>query len=555
MKTTTVLYQLFLERVNSYSALRSTRCGSIASPKGYTFGYRRKTTIWANALSVRLIALSLCLVAAAPAMAQDSTIELQDANSENTSTEQPKFNYNDLPPLENQNFPESSPQPATAPLPPATQEFATEETDYTLGAGDLINLDIFQVEEYSGEYPVLVDGTISLPLVGRVDVRGMSLKETSEAVSKEYATYLKRPIITVGLVAPRPLRVGIAGEVDNPGAYEVALEAENPQFPSVTDMLQQAGGITTIADVRNVRVTRQKGGKEIVYNANLWDLLTKNQIRQDISLRDGDTIFVPTTDEINTKELNRLAQASFGLQTDRPIQVAVVGEVYRPGSHFIQPELLSRDNNNGANEGRQESIPPRLTQAIDVASGIKPLADVKEVEIRRTTWDGEEKVIAVNLWELLQSGDTTQDIILQDGDKVIIPKADALTEAERRELASGSFSPDQITVNVVGEVVNPGAVEVEPNTPLNQAILAAGGFDTARAKSSEVELVSLKPDGTVERRMIEVDFGAEVNEETNPVLGQNDVVVVGRSGVATAGDTIGNVLPFGGILGLFNAIF
>ena len=527
MKTTSVLYQLFLERINSYSA----------------------------------IALSLCLaLASSPVMAQDNTIELQDAgeSTEETDTDNKKpseINYRDLPPLDNQTPGSNLPQ-GTTPLPAASPEFATDETDYTLGAGDQINLDIFQVEEYSGEYPVLVDGTISLPLVGRVDVRGLSLKETSDAVSKKYATYLKRPIITVGLVAPRPLRIGVAGEVDNPGAYEVALTPDNPQFPTVTDLLEQAGGITTIADVRNVRVTRQKGDKEIAYNANLWDLLTKNQIRQDISLRDGDTIFIPTTEEINTKELDRLAQASFGLQSDKPIKVAVVGEVYRPGSHFVQPELLSRENSSGANQGKQESIPPRLSQAINVANGIKPLADLKDVQVKRTSWNGEEKIIAVNLWEVIQTGDTSRDIILQEGDKIIVPEATALSEEDRRAVASTTFSPETVTVNVVGEVVTPGPVEVEPNTPLNQAILAAGGFDSQRANSKEVELVSLKPNGTVDKRKIKVDLGAEVNEETNPVLNRNDVVVVGRSGSTAATDSLGKVTsPLGGMFGLFNAIF
>ncbi|MBE9046643.1 polysaccharide export protein, partial [Pleurocapsales cyanobacterium LEGE 10410] len=300
------LYRLFLERVNSYGA----------------------------------IALTFSLVAA-PAIAQDNTIELelQEANPSQfrPSTQTPgQINYRDLPPLENQ-FPNDSGQNNVTPLPAENIEFATEETDYTLGPGDQINLDIFQVEEYSGKYPVLVDGTISLPLVGRVDVRGLSLKETSEAVSKQYSTYLKRPVVTVGLVTPRPLKIGVSGEVDNPGSYQVAITGDQPQFPTVTDILEQAGGINTIADVRNIRVTRNIKGKEIIYNSNLWDLLTKGQIQQNISLRDGDTVFVPTTDEINTAELDKLAGASFGLQTDKPIKVAVVGEVYRPGSHFVQP--------------------------------------------------------------------------------------------------------------------------------------------------------------------------------------------------------------------------
>lgn len=522
MKTKSVLYQLFLDRVNSYSA----------------------------------ILLSFCLgIAATPAIAQDNTIELKDIGTRESATEGSQINYRDLPPLKDQDFPQSDPTQNISPLPAENIEFATQESDYTLGAGDRVNLNIFQVDEYSGEYPVLVDGTISLPLVGRVDVRGLSLKETSEVVSKEYSTYLKRPIITVGLVAPRPLKIGVSGEVDNPGAYEVAITADNPQFPSVTDMLETAGGITTIADVRNVRVTRALKDKEVVYNANLWDLLTKGRIKQDISLRDGDTIFVPTADEINPNELSRLATASYGLQTDKPIQVAIVGEVNRPGSHFIQPEQLSRDNNGGGvNQGKQESIPPRLTQAIGAARGIKPLADVKNVEVKRTAWDGSEKIITVDLWELIKSGDTSQDLILQGGDKIVIAKADKLSEAERREISSGSFN-ENITVNVVGEVVTPGPQEVEPNTPLNQAILAAGGFDSQRA-SKEVELVSLKADGTVNKRKIQVDLGAGVNEETNPVLGQNDVVVVGRSGTTKATDGLGKVVsPFGALGGLLNVLF
>jgi len=528
MKTKSVLYQLFLGRVNKYSAI------------ALFFG----------------LALT-----AIPVIAQD-TIKLEDSGSEASTTQKEVVDFRDLPPLEGQSAPSSTPadvetpfeQNTISPLPAESIQFATKETDYTLGAGDQINLDIFQVDEYSGEYPVLVDGTISLPLVGRVDVRGLSLKETSDVVSKEYSTYLKRPIISVGLVSPRPLKIGVSGEVDNPGSYQVAITPENPQFPTVTDLLEQAGGINTIADVRNVRVRREMKGKEIVYNSNLWDLLTKGQIKQNISLRDGDTIFVPTTDEINTVELNKLATASYGLQTDKPIQVAVVGEVNRPGSHFIQPEQLAQNNGGGVNQSRDESIPPRLSQAIGAARGIKPLADVKDIKVKRTAWDGSEKIISVNLWELIQSGDTNQDLILQAGDKVVIAKAEGLTKEEQRAVASGSFS-ENVTVNVVGEVNSPGPQEVQPNTPLNQAILAAGGFNDQRA-SKEVELVSLKPDGTVEKRSINVDLAAEVNDETNPVLGSNDVVVVGRSGTTKVTDTVGTALgPLGALGGLLNVLF
>ena len=418
----------------------------------------------------------------------------------------------------------------------------TNETNYTLGAGDVVRLDIFQVPEYSGEFPVLVDGTVSLRLVGNVQVTGLSLQETSELVRQKYASYLKRPIINVGLVSPRPLKIGIVGEVDNPGSYEFALGSPNQKFPSVTDMIGKAGGITTLADVRNVEITRTIKGRRIVFTSDLWSLLTENRLDQDISLRDGDTILIPTVDEINSSELARLSEASFGLQIDEPINVAVVGEIYRPGTHTVKPEQIGNE--------QQDSLPPRLTQAIGVAGGVKPLADVREVEIRRTTWDGQEKILAVNLWELVQAGDTNQDIILQEGDRIIIPQAEALSPEEAEKIAEGVISPLKITVNIVGEVVSPGAKQVRPNTPLNQAILAAGGFDNRRA-TKKVELVRLNNNGTVVKRSIKVDFAEGISEEHNPVLKNNDVIVVKRSGFTKTLDAAGRIIsPIGGTFGL-----
>lgn len=507
------------------------------------------------------IALSVTLATAAfPVVAQETqendTLELQDPNSRESS-ESERLPIGDF----SKPLPRLNPSESTDDVPtlPATAsdsaEFATDETAYTLGAGDVIALNIFQVEEYSGEYPVAVDGTINLPLVGGVSVQGLTLAETSDAVSNKYATYLKRPIVTVGLVTPRPLKIAVSGEVDNPGSYEVPLSGENQKFPTITDMIEQAGGINTIADVRNVRVKRTLKDREVVYNANLWDLLTKGAIKQDISLRDGDTVFVPTTEEINTSELTRLSQASFGLQVDEPISIAVVGEVYRPGSHTVEPQQLNRNNNNDLNEVNA-SLPPKLTQAIGVAQGIKPLANVRDVQIYRKTWDGSEKVIAVDLWELIQTGDTQQDVILQEGDRIVIPQAEALAKEESETIATASFARDTIRVNVVGEVANPGAQEVQPNTPLNQAILAAGGFDNTRADTSDVELVRLQPNGTVEKREIQVDLASGIDDETNPTLRHNDVVVVSRSNVTKGTDAAGKVLgPIGGALGVIRLFF
>jgi polysaccharide export outer membrane protein len=202
--------------------------------------------------------------------------------------------------------------------------------------------------------------------------------------------------------------------------------------------------------------------------------------------------------------------------------------------------------------GGNNTEPPTVTQAIQVAGGITQSADIRNVEVRRTTRDGSEQLIVVNLWELLQEGDLSEDVILQQGDTIRVPEAETLTASEATKLASASFSAAIINVNVVGEVEKPGTVSIPANAPLNQALLASGGFDNRRARKSSVELVRLQPNGTVKKREIEVDFTADVNDESNPPLRPNDVIIVRRSGLTRVTDTLGTIVsPIGSVFSIF----
>lgn len=78
-----------------------------------------------------------------------------------------------------------------------------------------------------------------------------------------------------------------------------------------------------------------------------------------------------------------------------------------------------------------------------------------------------------------------------------------------------------------------------------------GGFNNSRAQTGSVQLVRLNPDGSVSQRQVAVDFTQGINEETNPILYANDVIIVGRSGTAQFSDsldgileTIGKIFPF-----------
>ena len=118
---------------------------------------------------------------------------------------------------------------------------------------------------------------------------------------------------------------------------------------------------------------------------------------------------------------------------------------------------------------------------------------------------------------------------------MVVPTAVALSPAEATTLSNTSIAPESIQIYIAGEVDSPGAVAVPLNTTLNQAILAAGNFNP-RANRATVELVRVNPDGTATQRRIPVDFSLGVNDENNPTLQDQDVVVVKRSTLARVGD-------------------
>jgi polysaccharide biosynthesis/export protein len=431
--------------------------------------------------------------------------------------------------------------------------YTQPEAPYTLGSGDRVRIDIFQVPQYSGETDVLIDGAMNLPLVGKISVDGLTIEQATAAVSAAYGQFLRRPIVTISLLTRRPLQIGIAGEVNRPGSY--TINQEGAQFPTVTQLLQTAGGLTRIADVRNVQIRRpQRGGLEQVINVDLWQLIQTGDLRYDVPIRDGDTVFIPETN-VNLAEAPILASTSFSAQNDRPINIAIVGQVFRPGTYSVTGETSTTAQAGTVGSTTGGSTLPTVTRAIQAAGGIKPLANIREVEVRRQTKTGVEQSFKVNLWNLLTQGDLKQDAILQEGDTIMIPTATQPVSAEAAQAATASFSPDKIKVNVVGEVKNPGTVEIPPNTPLNQAILAAGGFNN-RAKRGSVDVVHLNDDGTVVKRRIEIDLAQSTNPESNPALNNNDVVIVRRSGAAALGDAIGTILtPLGGLINLVDAPF
>jgi len=231
----------------------------------------------------------------------------------------------------------------------------------------------------------------------------------------------------------------------------------------------------------------------------------------------------------------------------QPVRVAVSGAVRRPGAYTVQ-QSQANDDVNSAFDSRF----PTLTEAIAQAGGVTAKANIREVILRRTVSSNQKQATTYNLWELIRSGDLSKDVILQSGDEIFIPVAEALTPQEASDLAAANFAPDTVNIYVTGEVEEPGQIQVPLNTSLNEVLLNAGGFNQ-RANRGRVTLVRLAPDGTALQQEIHVDFTQDINESNNPILQDRDVVVVERSGIARFGDNTNIILnPFTQIL---NSIF
>lgn len=436
----------------------------------------------------------------------------------------------------------------------AAQPVQPGEIDYILGGGDRIRINVFDVPEYTGEYQIPPGGNLYLPLIGAVTIRGLTQEQAAEVIGARYSRFLKRPLVTVSLIAPRPINVVVSGEVSRPGSFTVGLQGgagDNPgvQYPTVTGALALAEGVTLAADLRQVQLRRKTGsGPEQVINVDLTELVKTGNVNKDLTLRDGDIVFVPTATSVNMAEVRQFATTNFAATPTRPRTVNVVGEVNRPGPYVViggaSTQGITETEGGGGNAGGGL---PTVSRAIQLAGGITSEANVRNIQIRRPTKTGGEQTLNINFWQLLE-GDSNQDTLVQEGDTIFVPTATTLNAAESTELADANFSPVTIQVSVVGEVENPGLVNLPPNTPLNQALLTAGGFNNSRARRGAVELVRLNPDGSVTRRKVPINLQAGINEKNNPTLRDDDIVVVSRNGIARIGDTLGTVLnPVAGV--------
>jgi polysaccharide biosynthesis/export protein len=240
-----------------------------------------------------------------------------------------------------------------------------------IGAGDLIEMTVFDTPELTGKLRVSNTGDIFIPLVGSMHVQGLKAEAAQTLIRQKLIDggFLKDPQVTVFVAEYATQGVAVVGEVRNPGIY--------PAFGShrLLDYLSVAQGLTSLAGTR-ITITHAGHPDE----------------QQQVKIEAGAT---------PTPENNPEIQPGDTIYVERTGLVYVIGDVFRPGGFAMQHDQHLT-----------------ILQAVALAQGTLPTAAKGSVKIIRTTPQGREE-IPINLNKVLSA--KSDDQLLQDNDILFVP--------------------------------------------------------------------------------------------------------------------------------------
>lgn len=255
-------------------------------------------------------------------------------------------------------------QGVSAPVSPA---------DYIVGPADLLEVKIFEADRLSDSVRVSSTGKITLPLLGSIDVSGLTARETEikiENLFKEKG-YIREPHVSVFVEEYKSKQVSVIGAVNTPGTYELLGRQ------TLLEALALSQGLSPDAG-RSAYITRiQSNGERQSFVVDVDSLIINSNPELNIPIEPGDIIFIPKSGS-----------------------VFLEGAVAKSGAVPIK-------------QGRTT-----LSQAVATSGGLASFADPKDVRVIRYLGNGKREVIQVNLKEIREG--TAEDIILEDRDAIIV---------------------------------------------------------------------------------------------------------------------------------------
>lgn len=271
---------------------------------------------------------------------------------------------------------------------PALAQSTLAPNTYRVGPGDRLYLQVDQRPDLSRELVVDDNGAVSLPLIGKVDVGGLTVPEIQQRLLQSLKDYYPS-INAISVVLREGLSqvVYITGQVVSPGKYSFHLT------PNLWDAIREAGGPAPTAALDAVRIVKDpsKGGGSTV--VNVQNALERGSVDDLPDLEAGDTVIIPAAQQNYT--------GSSG--------VNVIGAVLKPGVYKL---------------GSQQD----LVSAILAAGGPSDRASLDRVQIIRPAADGTVQTIAVDLSSYLGEGNPVGNPQLRPGDTINVPKQGRLSQ-------------------------------------------------------------------------------------------------------------------------------
>jgi len=187
-------------------------------------------------------------------------------------------------------------QKAASSVPPAATGEASGDqigelrlSEFTLGAGDKLEIVVYRHEDLRRSMSVDLSGKIMFPLIGDLQAAGKSVFALRDEMTQKLSRYIVRPEVSISVTAVLSRRVMVLGEVHFPGAFVLETEL------AALDMISKAGGTTNDANLEKVLLIRSDGDKKTETYLDLDKALTGKDYTSNVTIRSGDILFVPPT--------------------------------------------------------------------------------------------------------------------------------------------------------------------------------------------------------------------------------------------------------------------
>ncbi|WP_024605774.1 MULTISPECIES: SLBB domain-containing protein [unclassified Pseudoalteromonas] len=334
-------------------------------------------------------------------------------------------------------------------------ETAAVPDTYLVGRGDQLLINFYGKESDSFEVIVDREGRISIPDLSPVEVAGLTFAEIKELVKVKVEQEVIGVKAFVSLGQLRSMRILVLGEAYKPGSYSVS------SLTTVSHALFVSGGVSDIASLRNIQVKR---AGNVVANFDLYDLLINGDSSNDIVLKPGDAVFIP----------------SIGAQ------VTVEGAVKRPAIFELKKGESAK-------------------QLLAMAGGLKPNAYAKSAIVERFNFDRKE-VLSVDFSK------PQINYIPQDGDRI------------RFNSVSSQY---QNSISLIGAVARPGNYQWHQGKRISDVLKSIRGDLLPQADLSYGLVIrEINVNGDIEAHQFDVAQAIIKNPENNLQLKANDKIVV-----------------------------